>query len=378
MSKKEKFVFDPAAAAAKVAEVRSVYGGTNHRRVVAADIGKGDLWACVGGMPPTDAMRFHSLDELAAFLEPGDLLVCEGAHLNTPSKGRSKAQPYTAAELEAFHREVEEVGATLRFTAMGKCPRMRAFAARHFGETHGVVAAKKGDDNDTACIGLYVLTSNQIALGRPREDVEQRRAWSGYRVNVRKRANDTLNLSRDSVPFTEMPGVSEVVQEVMEMFEGETCPFITKEVGKGKNAHLAPNPKLFASIVACVVGPKSEFDDTPVLFTRNGVVPGWKSFKNHALRFNQFHFKSGVARSNVVHWTFRSAIVKFALNRYGVALKGKNENGNPASVSRNDFTPEQDAIMTEAWATFRRQLRRVYRAAVEVATSKGYEEVNLD
>jgi len=160
------------------------------------------------------------------------------------------------------------------FTAMGKCPRMRAFAARHFGETHGVVAAKKGDDNDTACIGLYVLTSNKIALVHPREDVEQRRAWSGYRVNVRERANATLNLARDSVPYTEMPGVSEVVQEVMDMFDGETCPFITKEVGSGKNAYSAPNPQLFASIVACVVGPKSEFDDTPVLFTRNGAVPG--------------------------------------------------------------------------------------------------------
>lgn len=253
-------------------------------------------------------------------LPRGSRVVCEEAHLGTARLSTSLSQPFTADELIKFYNACAKKGIELRWF-----PQQSTYNAQVYYRTKYKLTQKqfpKSDENDPKAIYEYLIDHVRTSLGKPKKSFEV--------DPVREEANELkalLNSELGEARSTDKPKykynqpndqcrkfinqnaalffdrLSPVAKRVFgfenwsgEKKEWESCIY---KVGKAKgepNINKVKIPQLY-SVVTLLV----KFDGSLRIRPSTGAVPGWKYAKRYLLSMSPFHWKGGVARSNLYH-----------------------------------------------------------------------------
>lgn len=316
-----------------------------HTDVVGVDFGKQGMCAYFLNHGRTASVPFGGELRWLLSLPTGTLVVCEWAHLAVPQTHRSLAQFFTESELLSLYDGLRKRSVTLRlFPHYHSGPRARVWAANRFPK---IVGSDKSDDfNDAKALALYVAHCNGVSLAKP-PDTFGRSRRRDYGRQVINASNRVLNAERvRGYKGTVFP---EVVRLARRIHKRCRSTFVDHQRAVS-----------IASLIA------TEINGKPLMFTRNGRVPGARLWMRNVLRFTPFHHRGGIARSNLLKHRFPVFFVKHA-RRNGVFVKYGNKRQKFGT-----FSDEQDAARRLAFKSVRKAVLEAYRIGVEEASKMGF------
>lgn len=271
------------------------------------------------------------------------LVVCEWAHLAVPQTRKSLAQPYSAEELVCLYRALEQRGVKLMLAPhqhTGK--HMRAWAAKHHASIVG--DGSKSDIADAASLALYVRHCNGVSLANPPKSfgVSLRRAFGRSVCDL---SNTVLNAERTcayaGIYFPTLASIARIVEQ--------RC--------------LGPVTMPVAMSVVSTIAYEDE--QGLRLFTHRGQVPGRGLWMRHVIRMSPFHHRAGIARSNIVHHSFRHWLVGHC-GRRGFILK---QDGKFRCFGT--LNGKEHGILSSAWKRFRDHLSKARQECLKECQRRG-------
>ena len=304
-----------------------------------------------------DVLKLHNV------LEPNSTLICEYAHLGCPRGERSLSQPFTAEELLTFYDNLKEKNITLKLFPQQSTPRACAYSG-----------LPKSDENDVKSIYLLLKDFPEISLMNPPKsfDVSDKRetAWTmkdeiNYTLNIARRYsyNDEGDMNTRAIKELFPKMLTDLSEETKEAFGiSEKSKYQVSRSGQYEKGELNMNNiskvQLY-SVLACLQTEKGH------LRTVNGKTPSWKFVKRYLLCMTPFHFRGGVARSNLYYHGMRNYIISMAKEK-GLTLKGKKRGGffndkGTAIKKGSRFTKKEDEFFLKERKVYNNAIREVYR-----------------
>lgn len=301
--------------------------------------------------------------ELHNVLEPNSTLICEYAHLGCPRGERSLSQPFEADELLTFYENLKEKNITLKLFPQQSTPRACAYSG-----------LPKSDENDVKSIYLLLKDFPEISLMNPPKsfDISDKRetAWTmkdeiNYTLNIARRYsyNDERDMNTRAIKELFPKMLTDLSEETKEAFGiSEKSKYQVTKSGYYKKGDLNMNKiskvQLY-SVLACLQNEEGE------LRTVNGKTPSWKFVKRYLLCMTPFHFRGGVARSNLYYHGMRNYIISKAKQK-GLTLKGKKRGGffndqGTAIKKGSRFTKKEDDFFLKERKVYNDAIREVYR-----------------
>ena len=298
-------------------------------------------------------------------LPKGTKVVCEEAHLGTPRRGLSKAQPYTDLELLPFYAKCKDNGIDLSFF-----PQQSTFRAQQYYRTkHGLSEEEfpKSDDNDP--LALFELLSDfpEISLSKPKESFDKNPVREEGN-DLKRQLNDHLNWARASEPKAyefEDDGCRDWINENIEQIAKVISPMaqevfeLTDENRYKKTKKINLNKikmTQFYSIVSTLIDYDGELRQRP----STGSPPGWKFIQRYVLSMSPFHRKGGVARSNLYHHGIKNWHKK-QCRKHGRAI--------PEKGGRGVFIDDQDAFFLKCRADYCKSIREVFQVVRDILSN---------
>lgn len=318
--------------------------------IVGVDFGLGKMHCYLAHAGRRRSVDIAQAISLLSSFRPKTLIVCEWAHLAVPQTHKSLSQPFDAIQLRDLYVKLQERGIVLKlFPHAHSGTRAREWVAHRMKTL--VDSKKTSDINDAISIALYVLHCNEVSLADPPNSF-RRCVRRDYGRSVTEYSNIVLNAERTRG------------------YKGVMFPHVVElaRVIRKKAAHSAIDRNVSISIASTVV---HEFDGRPVVFVRNGRIPGAWMWLRNVMRFSPWHHRGGIARSNVWRHKWRPWFAKFAARRY-VSVKSSNKYVKPAH-----FNAKQMAVSVAAKKEFRTAFIRAYRIAAEAAEAKGWDRLDL-
>lgn len=328
---------------------------TNH--LFVADFG-GNIWhvyCCATG-----AFFTFTTEEffcIVNWLPTGSILIIEKAHM-TPRSDYSLAQVYTAEELMAFHQAIKDHNCKLLLFPQGLTPKARAEAK----------LSSKSDQNDLLAIATYVQNHPELKLCKlPETFVTERRreaAWSFKTendgiLNVARRFNykadndaviDFLNTNLEELVARLSPATRSIMMVDDSHRHSRTKEF--KKTGSG-----ARNARLY-TLLALYLHPKGYARTRP----DTGDIPGITWTCRYVLGMSPFHFKGGIARSNLNWHAFRN----FAINEMDTRKAGKDGK----VLAHYNFDADQQSEFRSLRKKFKRATIETMRVMKDMISSK--------
>lgn len=304
-----------------------------------------------------DVLKLHNV------LQPNSTLICEYAHLGCPRGERSLSQPFEADELLTFYKNLKEKNITLKLFPQQSTPRACAYSG-----------LPKSDENDVKSIYLLLKDFPEISLMNPPKsfDVSDKRetAWTmkdeiNYTLNIARRYsyNDENDMNTRAIKELFPKMLTDLSEETKEAFGiSEKSKYQVTKSGYYKKGDLNMNNiskvQLY-SVLACLQNEEGE------LRTVNGKTPSWKFVKRYLLCMTPFHFRGGVARSNLYYHGMRNYIISKAKQK-GLTLKGKKRGGffndkGTAIKKGSRFTKKEDEFFLKERKVYNNAIREVYR-----------------
>ena len=304
-----------------------------------------------------DVLKLHNV------LEPNSTIICEYAHLGCPRGERSLSQPFEADELLTFYENLKEKNITLKLFPQQSTPRACAYSG-----------LPKLDSNDP--ISIYKLISDfpQISMMNPPSsfDVSDKRklSWDmkndiNYTLNVARRYgyNDKKDANTRTIKELFPKMLTDLSEETKKAFGiCEKSKYQVSRSGQYKKGELNMNNiskvQLY-SILACLQNEKGE------LRTVKGKTPSWKFVKRYILCMTPFHFRGGVARSNLYYHGMKNYIISKGKEK-GLTLSGKKRGGffndkGDAIKKGSRFTKKEDDFFLKERKVYNDAIREVYR-----------------
>lgn len=304
-----------------------------------------------------DVLKLHNV------LEQNSTLICEYAHLGCPRGERSLSQPFEADELLTFYENLKEKNITLKLFPQQSTPRACAYSG-----------LPKLDSNDP--ISIYKLISDfpQISMMSPPSsfDVSDKRklSWDmkdaiNYTLNVARRYgyNDKEDANTRTIKELFPKMLTDLSEETKKAFGiCEKSKYQVSRSGQYKKGELNMNNiskvQLY-SILACLQNEKGE------LRTVKGKTPSWKFVKRYILCMTPFHFRGGVARSNLYYHGMKNYIISKGKEK-GLTLSGKKRGGffndkGDAIKKGSRFTKKEDDFFLKERKVYNDAIREVYR-----------------
>ena len=273
----------------------------------------------------------------------GAKLICEAAHLGTPRTDFSLAQVYTEQELLSLYAALTAKGCELRLFPQGITAKARAMAGIN----------DKSDEGDLFAIAHYVQNCPNTPLKRPPTSfVTERRVEAGW--TFKKESDGILNVARrfdyeqedDYVKLFVEDNIQELASRLSEnakKFVFLSDDYRSKKNGKTFNKSDKRKRRLY-TLAALFLHPDGYARQRP----DTGTLPGINWLKRYVLHFSPFHFKGGIARSNLKWHAFRNEAIN-ALGTRKASSKGK-------VLSHYDFNDDQQEQF--------RQCRKEFMGAV--------------
>lgn len=203
-------------------------------------------------------------------------------------------------------------------------------------------------------------------------DISDKRetAWTmkdeiNYTLNIARRYsyNDERDMNTRAIKELFPKMLTDLSEETKEAFGiSEKSKYQVTKSGYYKKGDLNMNKiskvQLY-SVLACLQNEEGE------LRTVNGKTPSWKFVKRYLLCMTPFHFRGGVARSNLYYHGMRNYIISKAKQK-GLTLKGKKRGGffndqGTAIKKGSRFTKKEDDFFLKERKVYNDAIREVYR-----------------
>jgi hypothetical protein len=298
----------------------TIYSGGNERRAVK--------------------ISFEDLFNLANTLPKGSSIWGERAHYGVPSDEHSKAQYFTEKQLLKFYSDCKANGIDLRFYSERLIPKMLQYA--------GFEQEEKSDYIDPVAAYEYIMGRPNVraTLMKPPESFDHDPLREEGNV-FREFTNKHLNVAR----FKNYENVnSQWIKDNIETIAGQLSNTAKSAFGldekslfkvkakKGKiNINKIKLPQMY-SVLAVLkdLNGKSRLRDNPKSINKE--LPGWKFIKKYIIPMSPFHFRGGVARSNLYYHGMKNWINMKIKETHGYDIKKKD---------RGEFSKNEDAIFNK-------------------------------
>ena len=270
-------------------------------------------------MSPED---FHSLQ----WLSKGDTLICENAHLGCPRTDLSLAQVYTAEELTDLYQRASSKGCSIKLFPGSLTPKARA----QYG------GGEKSDDVDTRAIYHMVTNSPHVRLMNPPMSFDATRSREAGWV-FKDETNAILNKARRFKYQDPDDAIVQFLAANMPVIAARLSPlskeaFDFDKISKRSGDFLKSDGRInrLYTLTAFFLHPNGAVRQRP----DTGGMPGIQWLRRNVLHTSPFHFRGGIARSNIYWHGFKNYALKKMGTRKASAV-GK-------VLSHYDFTMEQD------------------------------------
>jgi len=274
-------------------------------------------------------------------LPSGIQVISEQAHLGVPRRGLSKAQPFVDQELLAFYKKCKTSNINLRFFPQGQTPR----ALMYYRQKHNLSEEdfEKNDYNDPKAILELLQDFPNISLAKPKEsfDGDPVREESH---DLLKDINAHLNYARSENYSDPNDNCRAWINNNIDLFHshlsetalnvfGLTDSTFKRGERKGKVNTNNPNFKMtqFYSIIAFLI----DYDGKKRVRPSTNNLCGIYYIKKYLLKSTAFHFRGGVARSNLYHHGIKN-YVKQSFKAKGFDLPLHNQRGR-MNKDQDDF-----------------------------------------
>ena len=270
-------------------------------------------------MSPED---FHSLQWASA----GDTLIAENAHLGCIRTDLSLAQVYTKEELTDFYGRASRKGCTIKLFPGHLTPKARA----QYG------GGDKSDEVDTRAIYHMVTNSPHVRLMNPPQSFEPTRSrQAGW--TFKDETNAILNKARRFKYQDPDDAITQFLAVNLPAIAARLSPasqeaFDFDKISKRSGEFLKSDGRInrLYTLTAFFLHPNGTVRQRP----DTGGMPGIQWLRRNVLHTSPFHFRGGIARSNVYWHGFKNYALKKMGTRKASAV-GK-------VLSHYDFTVEQD------------------------------------
>lgn len=294
-------------------------------------------------------------------LPPNSNLFSEYAHLGCPQKALSLAQPFVDIVLLDFYARLKKANITLKLFPQQSMPRASKFSD-----------LPKADDSDPIAVYNLLKEFPQISLMNPPTSFDTKdetlEGWQ-YKKDTNLMLNYARRYSRDEVgthstgyllPKTEYgidndgiidfllnnleeihDRLDDTARDAFGLVKKNGKFSITTSTGSKWNIAMTQIYSILATLI----------DHTGSIRIRPSTqdIAGWAFIKKYVFCLTPFHFRGGVARSNLHYHGARNWIAK-KCKEDGVLLKRgglKDPNKITSFIHRGEFTPEQDKLFVK-------------------------------
>lgn len=298
----------------------TIYDGNNQRRAVK--------------------ISFEDLFNLPKTLPKGSSIWGERAHFGVPREEESLAQYFTSEQLLKFYSDCEKNGIDLRFYSERLIPKMLQYA--------GFEQEEKSDFIDPVAAYEYIMArpNVQSTLMKPPKSFDTDLLREEGHV-FREMTNKHLNVARfNGYSNANTKWIEDNLEEIAKQLSNtaksafgldEKSHFKTK-ANKGKiNLNKIKLPQMY-SVLAVLKDLKGNprLRDNPKMYNKE--LPGWKFVKKYVIPMSPFHFRGGVARSNLYHHGMKNWINMKVKETHGYDIKKKD---------RGNFSKAEDQIFNQ-------------------------------
>ena len=276
--------------------------------------------------------EFYSQD----FLPPGATLIAEDAHLGRPRKDTSLAQVYEADPLLSFYARAAQKGCKIKLFPQSCTPLARA----RWGS-----AAKSTDEVDAKAISAMVKNSPHLVLKNPPSSFElspSREAGWEFKDETNAILNRARRFNYESENDAVVQFIENYSHEIAERLSHGAKEVFDWDKTKKDGTFYASSKRRsrLYTVVALFLHPEGYARMRP----DTGSMPGIRWLRQNVLHTSPFHFRGGIARSNLYWHGFKNYAIK--------AMDTRKASSNGKVLSHYDFTPEQNVEF--------RQLRKVF------------------
>lgn len=309
-----------------------------------------------------DVLKLHNV------LEPNSTLICEYAHLGCPRGERSLSQPFEAEKLLTFYKNLKENNITLKLFPQQSTPRACAYSE-----------LPKSDENDVKSIYLLLKNFPEISLMNPPKSFEvshkRRTAWDmkdeiNYTLNIARRYgyNDEKDVNTQTIKELFPKMLTDLSEETKKAFGiSEKSKYQVTRKGKYEKGELNMNNNKFSKVqLYSILAALQDEEGNPR--TINGKTPSWKFAKRYLFCMTPFHFRGGVARSNLYYHGMKNYIISKG-KEVGLTLNKKKRGGffNDKGADKDKikegskFTKKEDDFFLKERKVYNDAIREVYR-----------------
>ena len=310
--------------------------------MIVLDCGKNTATMYDSTKDMTTVISHDDILNLPEKLDPGTIVVVEYAHLGCPRQKYSLSQPFTADVLLDLYSRFKTNNITLKLFPQKCMPRAVSYSG-----------LSKSDLNDPKSIYLFLKDFPEITLMNPPESFDTqeiiKEGWEWKDItnkilNVARRYNyeseDDANavFIKDNINYI-YDHLSETARDAFN---------IQKFKSRAKQDTININNINLCQIYS-ILSVLRDFEGNLRVRSSTGQLPNNYFIKRYVLCMTPFHFRGGVARSNLYYHGAMNWIIKKA-KEDGVDLKRKvsitNEDGDEESrrIRRGHFTPEENRV----------------------------------
>ena len=341
-------------------------------QLVVIDCGKNSATIYWPNSDRCDEVAAEEILNLADRLPEGSMLVGEAAHYAAERRKFSLAQPFSGDQLLDLYSRLEDKGIVLKLFPQKSSPRASGYAN-----------LPKSDPNDPKSIYMLLKAFPQISLMNPPTTFEPtplvEEGWQW-----KEDTNGILNVARtyhdpnDPTPKGKKPyqdpddanyvWIQENIEKIATQLSADAQSVFRIERYKSGNKNKGYQKgdvnlkKVRMSQFYTVLSTMRDYEGNLRKREKTEELPGWQFVKRRVLCFTPFHFKGGVARSNLVFWGARNWI-KAQVEEEGLSLKGKTRGGywNEDGDKVPGFTAEEDVAFCKYRIKYGNSVRQLFQ-----------------
>jgi hypothetical protein len=279
-------------------------------------------------------------------LDSGTTVIGEYAHLGCPRQKYSLSQPFTENLLKDLYDRFKSKNISFKLFPQKSTPRATSFSG-----------LEKSDFNDPKAIYLLLKSFPNISLMNPPEsfqveDIVQE-GWD-WKETTNKILNVARRYSYESDEDKNSVFINENIQHIYDNLSPiarEVFGFqLFKKTSKhGKEGDININ-KISMCQIYSILAILRDFEGQLRLDKNTNNFPSNYFIKRYVLCMTPFHWRGGVARSNLYYHGMMSWIAKKAQKEHQLNFRRKifitDENGDKSEkvIRRGHFTPQEDII----------------------------------
>jgi len=279
-------------------------------------------------------------------LDSGTTVIGEYAHLGCPRQKYSLSQPFTENLLIDLYDRFKSKNINFKLFPQKSTPRARSFSG-----------LTKSDFNDPKAIYLLLQNFPNIALMNPPtsfevEDIVQE-GWD-WKETTNKILNVARRYSYESDEDKNSVFIKENIQNIYDNLSPIARDVFGFQLYKKTSKHGKEGDIILNKINMCqiysILAILRDFDGQLRLYKDTNNFPSNYFIKRYVLCMTPFHWRGGVARSNLYYHGTMNWIIRKADQEHGLDLKRKtsiiDEDGKKAEkvIRRGHFTSQEDAV----------------------------------